>query len=146
MGAICFLLILQFYNNKLAYAFALPVLILGLFYAILNGISLRAVASFPPVAIIGGMCYSIYLLHYPVIAMAGPFLRNIPNPVLTACILCMVILAISTTFFCFIERPTMNPGWPKTLALRVKNRLTQKPANPKQDRLRENELPVQIKN
>jgi len=70
--------------------------------------------------IIGGMCYSIYLLHYPIISIIGnPLVRfrlstiSIINVGLYCLIMLGLILLISSVFFILIERPCMNKDWPK---------------------------------
>jgi len=69
---------------------------------------------------IGGMCYSIYLLHYPIISMFGNTLIkhsfskyafinvSIYSVVLLAC-----VMGISSVFFLLIERPCMDKDWYK---------------------------------
>jgi peptidoglycan/LPS O-acetylase OafA/YrhL len=59
------------------------ILMVLLFYTALTNKWLVKIFSFPPIAIIGGMCYSIYLIHEQVISATGRFLRfiNIQDPV-----------------------------------------------------------------
>jgi peptidoglycan/LPS O-acetylase OafA/YrhL len=67
---------------------------------------------------IGGMCYSIYLLHYPVISLLGNFLLKfrlgMPPFVLAitgSLILLVAIGIISAAFFLLVERPCMDKHW-----------------------------------
>jgi peptidoglycan/LPS O-acetylase OafA/YrhL len=94
----------------------------------LNNILWKKVLSFPPVAIIGGMCYSIYLLHYPIISFIGGYLNNLLGgqqslffPSLM--IVSFVIIIISAIFFLLIEKPCMNHRWPTNLVNFIKKRL-----------------------
>jgi peptidoglycan/LPS O-acetylase OafA/YrhL len=67
---------------------------------------------------IGGMCYSIYLLHFVLISLVGNPLFHIAfskiemvNHLLYATILTAVVLFVSTIFFLLVERPCMNKNW-----------------------------------
>jgi len=76
---------------------------------------------------IGGMCYSIYLLHYIIIGFVGnPLLKlnfsgnQIINTIIFSFILLLSILIISTVFYLIIERPCMDKNWPNKLKNYVK--------------------------
>lgn len=76
--------------------------------------------SFKIVTNIGGMCYSIYLLHYPIISLVGnkllkhSFSENLTiNNLVLISILLLVILVISSIFFLLVERPCMDKEWIK---------------------------------
>jgi peptidoglycan/LPS O-acetylase OafA/YrhL len=67
------------------------------------------------ITIIGGMCYSIYLVHFAVISFAGPLLLHfISNPARPGSIplymayFILLILLISAIYFYFIEQPFMK--------------------------------------
>ncbi len=67
---------------------------------------------------IGGMCYSIYLLHYPLISLFGNALvkhsfseHGWISISLCAATLVAILLAISAVFFLLIERPCMDRNW-----------------------------------
>ena len=71
---------------------------------------------------IGGMCYSIYLLHFAIISLIGNPLvsfqfseNSIINIGLYSLIILSGILIISTLFFIVIERPCMDKNWPTKL-------------------------------
>lgn len=80
------------------------------------------VLSFKLITNIGGMCYSIYLLHYPIISMFGNVLLKYSfskysfiNITIYSIILMCLILLIASVFFLFIERPCMDKDWFKKL-------------------------------
>lgn len=67
---------------------------------------------------IGGMCYSIYLLHYPIISLLGnpivkySFSKSYDiNILIYSIILLFFILLISSVFFLLVEKPCMNKSW-----------------------------------
>lgn len=69
---------------------------------------------------IGGMCYSIYLLHFVIISLVGkPLFKyiHIPNIYLLSIfftvVLLIFILLISSAFFLIIEKPCMDKDWYK---------------------------------
>ena len=82
------------------------------------------VLAWGAVPVIGGMCYSIYLLHARVIAaVIHGVLARLP---LTGCFagdyavalaVCGVaVLAVSAVFFRLVEQPCMDPDWPRRVA------------------------------
>lgn len=64
---------------------------------------------------IGGMCYSIYLLHFAIVSATGQLLLNMisnPHPAVMipmAIFLAAIILLISSVFYLLVERPFMRP-------------------------------------
>ncbi len=87
-----------------------------LFHKIFKFLSLRLITN------IGGMCYSIYLLHYPIISMFGNPIVNysfsssvIINVIIYSTILLFLVISISSAFFLLIERPCMDKNWYKNI-------------------------------
>jgi len=74
---------------------------------------------------IGGMCYSIYLLHYPIINFFGLQLIKLKffnNIIILSLSLIILVLLISSIFFILIERPCMNKNWIRDLRLYLQSR------------------------
>jgi peptidoglycan/LPS O-acetylase OafA/YrhL len=74
------------------------------------------------IAIIGGMCYSIYLTHFWVITLCVRLTRHLnrfgdflANYLLQVVSLGGLILLFGACFFVFVERPCMDPRWPNRL-------------------------------
>ncbi|ULQ56267.1 acyltransferase [Flavihumibacter rivuli] len=104
--------------NRMLY----PLLVGGFYLVVLLNQGWKKIFSFSPVALIGGMCYSIYLLHFAIISMAGRFtihwqLGNgyIVNLVLQLFLLAIPVLVVSAVYYLLIEKPCMNPNWPSQL-------------------------------
>ena len=100
----------------------LPTLIFIFLCLMFQGRWLRRFFSWKPVYLIGGMCYSIYLIHYPfistfsrVLARKAPGLPYLPAAALVTLLWLPVVLAISACFFVLIERPCMDHTWPQRL-------------------------------
>jgi len=101
---------------------ALPCLILALYAGVFYGdISNRAFASLW-VASIGGMCYSIYLLHAYLIQLIKIVTERIGHTfpfevrfAIQMMIMAPIVLAISICFYRLIEQPCMQPDWPARL-------------------------------
>jgi peptidoglycan/LPS O-acetylase OafA/YrhL len=96
----------------------LPVLIGLFYYAVLKNDTLKRIFSYKFVPIIGGMCYTIYLLHYTLISIFGRFTLRlhvsalyIPNLILQTLLLCLPVLLISSVYYLYIERPFMSKKW-----------------------------------
>ena len=80
----------------------------------------KSVMSIRWVATIGGMCYTIYLVHAPVIGFIGDlggYLRisdnyYLPNLLINTIICIPLVLFFSGIYFRLIERPCMDRTWP----------------------------------
>lgn len=99
-----------------------PALVFFLFYAILINPILKKVFSYSFIPIIGGMCYSIYLLHYPVISLIGRMSKYLkvtnyflPNLLIQAALIIVPVLLVGGIFYYFIERPFMSNRWTNML-------------------------------
>lgn len=74
---------------------------------------------------IGGMCYSIYLLHFSVISFLGGYLMAmkiseisfINESFYVVALLCAILL-VSSFFYLLIERPCMKKDWYKSITLK----------------------------
>lgn len=93
-----------------------------LFRKVFKVLSLKIITN------IGGMCYSIYLLHYPLISIVGnPLLKvsfseySFINVTVYTVILLSTILLISAGYFLLVERPCMDKDWVKKVVLHLKN-------------------------
>jgi peptidoglycan/LPS O-acetylase OafA/YrhL len=76
----------------------------------------------PWVYVIGGMCYSIYLLHYAFFHFLVPFTSKIQlgmgykiDYFLQIIIAVPIMLIVTTLFYLLVERPCMDKDWPKRL-------------------------------
>jgi peptidoglycan/LPS O-acetylase OafA/YrhL len=74
---------------------------------------------------IGGMCYSIYLLHYPILRSVGiPLVKfqisdySFVNILIYSIILIICVMLISSIFFILIERPCMDKNWYKNIFIK----------------------------
>jgi peptidoglycan/LPS O-acetylase OafA/YrhL len=79
------------------------------------------------IATVGGMCYSIYLLHYPVLLFIGHRTAGltrtvgiVPYLAFQFLVTVPIVLVVSTGFFMLIERPCMDPRWPRHLVARLR--------------------------
>lgn len=104
-------------------SFVIPWLILALYVAAFSGPGTNKFVSNPWIATIGGMCYTIYLLHNYIIAAAGVATERLGSgfafPIrllIQMLLMAPIVLAISALYFRFIERPCMRPDWPRQLA------------------------------
>jgi len=118
-------------SRESLWAHSVAPLYLGLLVvAALRSVVLRRFFANPWIAVVGGMCYSIYLLHFIWIAALFKITRRAIIPaasfpvnlaiqmvvtVLPAVVLCAV-------FFVLVERPCMDPDWPSKLWHRLTGR------------------------
>jgi peptidoglycan/LPS O-acetylase OafA/YrhL len=115
------------YSQAAWYPIALPFATIALYMAGFRGGIVRALFSFGPISIIGGMCYSLYLTHSTVLAAVTPLVHRLahspfPIPVQFILIfsLCFAaVLLAGLIYFVLIERPCMDPSWPHKLAVKL---------------------------
>jgi peptidoglycan/LPS O-acetylase OafA/YrhL len=91
---------------------ALPFFALILYVAAFRAFMFRRFFTFTLVSTIGGMCYTIYLVHYPMISVAG---RMAKNPLAITAVSLLAIAVASLIFFVCIERPCMDKRWPSRI-------------------------------
>jgi peptidoglycan/LPS O-acetylase OafA/YrhL len=120
LGAFAFASILIIHSTRtdLVYTIFIPLVIL-LFYSIVLFIPFwKNLFSIKWISIIGGMCYTIYLIHLPVMATFGQYFvkYKITNEYFVYFILQLLIqgtltIFFSSLFFYFIEKPCMQKDW-----------------------------------
>lgn len=105
-----------------------PWLILIGFIAVFRGGLVRRFFRWTPVVTLGGMCYTIYLWHFFVMRAVWPMWADTvaPQPTTGHLLLFVVVvsastLALSIVLFALIERPTMDPEWPRKLVAVIRN-------------------------
>jgi peptidoglycan/LPS O-acetylase OafA/YrhL len=102
-------------------AFAFPAVTVALFAASLRGRLSRAALSNVWVVTIGGMCYTIYLLHYPLITLMGRVTARLATGsawkdlLVQSALMLPPLLVVCAVYFALIERPCMDPAWPAKL-------------------------------
>ncbi len=91
------------------------------FYLVLFNDGLKKLAGRQFITIIGGMCYSIYLLHVLIMSGVSQGLAKLPllhgpfGAVLYAVILIAAVLIFSAVFYRLIEQPCMKKDWWKKM-------------------------------
>lgn len=101
----------------------LPFSIIALCLAAMRSLVLRRFFANPGIAVIGGMCYSIYLLHFGMIAAFFKLTRwfifpqadFLANYLIQLVVTGLPVLAVCTLFYLAVERPCMDPDWPSKL-------------------------------
>ena len=108
--------------------FLLPPLILLAYLATFNGPVSRQIFRTQWIALTGGMCYSFYLMHMLVISIAFKLTRRciLPSSLLLSYLIQVVLLGtciclFCTAYFVLIERPCMDPNWPRKLLAKLSN-------------------------
>jgi peptidoglycan/LPS O-acetylase OafA/YrhL len=101
----------------------LPVALGIVCLAAMRSIVLRRFVANPWIAVIGGMCYSIYLLHFALIAAIFKVTRRLIIPkfdFLANFAIQLIVTGVPTLLLCIlfyrlVERPCMDPDWPSKL-------------------------------
>ncbi|XZF13947.1 acyltransferase family protein [Chitinophagaceae bacterium MMS25-I14] len=103
--------------NYFLHYFTFPAVITFFFYTILRHPAIRHLFGYKWIPVIGGMCYSIYLLHYPIISFLGKYTTRctftdlLPvNLFLQLALLGLPMLLICALYYYFVERRFMRFG------------------------------------
>lgn len=97
-----------------------PWLILILYVAAFRGAVVNGLVSNVWITTIGGMCYSIYLLHNYAVASLGMLTERVLSAspfgvrlLVQFALVTPFVLVVSALYFRWIERPCMRPDWPR---------------------------------
>jgi peptidoglycan/LPS O-acetylase OafA/YrhL len=98
--------------------------------AVMRSFALRRVAANSWVAVTGGMCYSIYLIHFALMAALFKISQHLivgrldflGNYLLQLVVVGGLILLASVQFYIWVERPCMDPDWPSKFWQRLTGR------------------------
>ena len=97
---------------------------------VFRGTALNAALRLPLVTTVGGMCYSIYLLHNVLLNNTLFLTKDLaPTGVygldlaVQALIMVPLVVVVSAVFFLLVERPCMDRAWPQKLRARVAGRV-----------------------
>lgn len=101
-----------------------------LFLSVFKGRLLNRLFSNKIIYTIGGMSYSIYLLHYPFFLFAfqvtkylAVFDSYILNYWIQVVVIFPLLLLVCALFYYFVERPCMDKNWPKKLVAYLASKL-----------------------
>jgi peptidoglycan/LPS O-acetylase OafA/YrhL len=110
-----------------------PLAVCLLLAGVLRGPGARSISRNRIFATVGGMCYSIYLMHYPTMVLIAPIFARRTGWVVTSALAAVdlvVVLAVCLTFYLLVERPCMDPTWPARLTRAVRAPLRRMPSDP----------------
>jgi len=109
--------------------FAFPLLLVVFCIGIFRGRLCSRLFSLPWITAIGGMCYTIYLLHLNFMLAFGKVGQKLPHvkwfggDVLFQLAVFLPILAIAcAAYFLLIERPCMDKNWPQKLMAKLRSK------------------------
>ncbi len=104
-----------------------PPITFALYCATFRGVWSRKLFSNRWITTIGGMCYTIYLLHYPIISFVGrhTIKLRVTNDFDTGFVwqfllITPILIAACAVYFYLVEKPCMRSDWPKRLAATVR--------------------------
>jgi peptidoglycan/LPS O-acetylase OafA/YrhL len=103
-----------------------PLFILILYVAAFRGRLFNRFFASPWITVIGGMCYSIYLIHYEVISAVARFTRpwseGAPywlHLVFQSALVGSAVVVVCGAYFLLLEKPCMRPDWPQRVWVRL---------------------------
>ncbi len=101
-----------------------------LFISVFKGVVFNYIFTRQFIVVVGGMCYTIYLLHYPVLFITMKVISAIwigsfvPTIIINFIVSILLLLGISAVFFKLIEQPCMDKNWPTQLKEFFKQRFS----------------------
>jgi peptidoglycan/LPS O-acetylase OafA/YrhL len=121
-GFVIMFLIALVAQDKEVLATCLPFLGLAFFYAVFKSRLLNRVLTNKVLCIIGGMCYTIYLFHYPFICFITNRLMPLPigdgyslRILVHSLFIIPMLLVLCLMLYVLVERPCMDKRWPLKL-------------------------------
>ncbi len=110
------------WNHLLVNRIIFTTFLVVLFYSIFRATWVNKFITLPWITAIGGMCYTIYLIHLPIfeflIKYTAPFSFTntfTVNFIIQFCLLVPLLVVMSIIFFLAIEKPCMHKDWPQHL-------------------------------
>ena len=121
-------LFLFIYSKNIGFSVCFIAALFLLFLSVFKGKILNKFFRTKIIYVIGGMCYTIYLLHYVSFYFIGKFTSFLVvssnywiNYLLQISVVFPIFFAICCVFFLLIEKPCMNKHWPQILWSKIKN-------------------------
>ena len=115
-------------SSNLALRILSPLLIFCFYFLTFWNKWWSRIFSLNALTLIGGMCYTIYLLHYWIISAVSNravrifYVENYPVFLFVQMVVMLaIVLAISVVYFVFVEKPCMRKDWPNRLYRFVTN-------------------------
>ena len=100
-----------------------------LFISVFKGKLLNKFFRIKIIYVIGGMCYSIYLIHYAFFHFIVNFTKDILifdeyilNFLVQAIIVFPIMFTVCSIFYILVEKPCMDKDWPKKLVIMFKSK------------------------
>jgi peptidoglycan/LPS O-acetylase OafA/YrhL len=95
--------------------------------SVFKGPLLNRFFTAPFVYVTGGMCYTIYLLHFPYLFFALQYTKGVSmglgyltDVLLQSILVLPTLFLVSCAFFLLFEKPCMDKRWPQMLAERLR--------------------------
>jgi peptidoglycan/LPS O-acetylase OafA/YrhL len=130
-------------SAQLCVELAVPWLCLVAYLGVFRGVVLNRLLTLPLVTTVGGMCYSIYLLHNVILNNTLFLTKDLaPTGVYASDLLIQLLImgpfvvAVSAVFFVLVERPCMDKSWPRHLAGWARERVGRTPSRAEVERPR----------
>lgn len=114
-------------STKWSAHICVPFLCIVLCIGVMRSVIFRVFFRNDWITVTGGMCYSIYLMHFAIIAAVFRYSRRLLMPqfdfLLNYSIQLVAvgvpILAWSVAYYLLVERPCMDPNWPNKLWMKM---------------------------
>jgi peptidoglycan/LPS O-acetylase OafA/YrhL len=120
LGILAFVVIYNFHPDTVAYQrIYFDMAVFTLFISVFRGNVFNYIFTREFIVVVGGMCYTIYLLHYPVLFVIMKYFSKlhitgfVPTIIANFIVAIVSLLAVSAIFFKLVEQPCMDKNWPQ---------------------------------
>lgn len=122
LGVLALVVIYNFHPDTVQYErLYFDAAVFTLFISVFRGRVFNYIFTREFIVVVGGMCYTIYLLHYPVLFVIMKYFSKlhivgfVPNIIANFIVAIVGLLAVSAVFFKLVEQPCMDKNWPQKL-------------------------------
>lgn len=122
LGVLALVVIYNFHPDTVQYErLYFDAAVFTLFISVFKGRVFNYIFTREFIVVVGGMCYTIYLLHYPVLFVIMKYFSKlhiagfVPNIIANFIVAIVGLLAVSAVFFKLVEQPCMDKNWPQKL-------------------------------
>lgn len=111
-----------------------PGLLLSLYCSTFRGRLVNRIFVYPWITAIGGMCYSIYLLHFEGISIVARFTKRLSEGApywihlwFQFALVGVIVVLLCSPYFVFLEKPCMRRDWPQRLRSYLRSVISPRP-------------------
>ncbi|MFZ4411867.1 MAG: acyltransferase family protein [Bacteroidales bacterium] len=131
IGTLAFILLMYTWTTEYWKNLVFAISLFTVLFSVFKGKILNAFFTNTWIMISGGMCYSIYLIHLPIVELLTRIFKPVylgtnylSNLAVQFLLIAPIIMIASIIFYLLIEKPCMDKDWPQKLVSYFKRKLS----------------------